>query len=252
MTPGCSPACLCLHRFREFSHAAIPRFLLFYALDSPVRDDEPEFYPRRHQYRFLSDLGGAVRPPLPASPLRMGRAAVQAGDDDYPPSSQTGMGASCPLAAHHRPDAGACPSVLAECEHVNPPGTGKKSNRYHLLAPSDRLPCPPGAGLYRGKWTHRPQTDLPHPLHTGKESTDASGNPFPAVALAHGLPQGLARAGPPAKIFKHRKIISPVNGLRVVSHWIHGCIRSERSIFSVIHPRTCGVTYPQWIQKLNT
>jgi hypothetical protein len=63
------------------------------------------------------------------------------------------------------------------------------------------------------------------------------------VALAHGLPQGLARAGPPAKIFKHGKIISPVNSLRAVSHWIHACIRSERSILSVIHPHFRGVTY---------
>lgn len=174
MTQGCSPACLCLHRYREHQHAANTGFLLFYALDGPVRDDEPEFYPRRHSYRFLSGLGAAVLSSFLSSPSLMGRAAVQAGNDNYPLSSQSGMGASCLLAAHHRPDASAGLFVLAECEHVNLPGTGKTSHRYHFLAPSDRLPRPTRAGLYRGKWTHRPQPDLPHPLHTGKESTDAA------------------------------------------------------------------------------
>lgn len=75
-----------------------------------------------------------------------------------------------------------------------------------------------------------------------KESTDAAGNSFPTMALAHGLPQGLARAGPSAKILSAGKIISPVTGLRGVSHWIHTCIRSERSIFSVIHAPRCQVT----------
>jgi len=195
VTTRCSPACLCLHPYRESSHAAIHCFLLFYSLDDPYRRDEPEFYPRRHPHLVLSGLGAAVLSSFLPSPPRMDRAAVQAVDDADPPSSQTGVGASCPLAAHHKPDAGASLSVLAECKRVNLSGTGKTLHRYHFLAPSDRFPRPASAGLHQRKWSYRPQQDLPHPLHTSKESTDATRNPFSAVALAHGLPYDVARNG---------------------------------------------------------
>ncbi len=68
----------------------------FYDLAGPVRDDEPELYPLGHIHRVLSGMGATALSSLPASPSRVGRAAVQAGDDVDPPSSQTGVGAPCP------------------------------------------------------------------------------------------------------------------------------------------------------------
>lgn len=114
-----------------------------------MRDDEPEFHPPGHIHRVLSGMGAAVPSSLSPSPARMGRAAVKTGADADPPSSQSGVGAPRPLAAHHRSDARAGPSVLAMREGVNPTGSGKVPHRYHLLAPSDRHSCSPDAGLYR-------------------------------------------------------------------------------------------------------
>lgn len=216
---------------------------LFPAMAGFVRRDGSGDHRRRSLLRFLSGLGAAVRPPLPAAPARMGRASFQAEDDADKPARKAGMGSPGPLAAHHRPDAVACLSVLAERERLNLSGTGNTPHRYHLIAPADRYTCPQATGPHHGIWTHGPQPYLSDSFYSLEKSTDAARNPFPAVALAHGLPQGLARAGPPAKIFKHGKIISPVNSLRAVSHWIHACIRSERSILSVIHPHFRGVTY---------
>lgn len=49
-------------------HAAILCFV-FYDLDGPVRDDEPEFHPPGHIHRVLSGMGAAVLSPFLLRPL---------------------------------------------------------------------------------------------------------------------------------------------------------------------------------------
>jgi hypothetical protein len=74
------------------------------------------------------------------------------------------------LAAHHRPDAVACLSVLAERERLNLSGTGNTPHRYHLIAPADRYTCPQATGPHHGIWTHGPQPYLSDSFYSWKRA----------------------------------------------------------------------------------